>query len=397
MSCKMASMRTDILLLVAILFVVLYLKNWITGLQTITNDIEHTFTRDTLRKCFSFLRRRNEKKPICLIKKLLICLLLINCGDIEQCPGPATYSESLKNVCNSRGMKIAHLNIQAITTSYNGICDLLGNNPDIDILTLSETHLTSQTEHNSEIFKIEGYVFERLDRKNGPWGGVGMYIKEGINYKRRDDLERNCLESLWIEIFINNAKSLLMTSLYRPPNDSKYLAKNFDEQFNDLLLKVSKEKKEVIILGDLNSDYLVKSDNDNVKNILTIHGFKQLITKPTRVTKNSKTLIDIIATNKENISKTDVIPVSLSDHDMVICVRKLNHMKYKTRYVTSRNYTKYDPGQLQRDLKNTDFSDVFNENNVQKATENFTNILTNVFQRHAPIVKKRHKGNGCRY
>ena len=168
-----------------------------------------------------------------------------------------------------------------------------------------------------------------------------MYIKDGIKYRRRDHLERKCLESLWIEIFINKSKNFLMTSFYRPPNDSKYLVKDFDEQFNDQLMTVSREKKEVIILGDLNSDYLVKNDKVNVKNAITINGFKQLIDKPTRVTKNSKSCIDdVIHTNKGNISDADVIPVSLSNHDMIICVRKLNHMKYNTRYVTSRNYSR---------------------------------------------------------
>ena len=219
-----------------------------------------------------------------------------------------------------------------------------------------------------------------------------MYIKDGIKYRRRDDLEWECLESSWIKIFINKSKNFLMTSFYRPPNDSKYLAKDFDEQFNDQLMMASREKKEVIILGDLNSDYLVKNDNVNMKNAITINEFNQLIDKPTRVSKNSKSCIDIIATNKGNISKVDVNPVSLSDHDMIIYVRKLNHMKYNTRYVTSRNYSWYDPVNLQRDLKNTDFSTIINCNDINETTEPFTSILTTVFDKHAPIFKKRQKG-----
>ena len=120
-----------------------------------------------------------------------------------------------------------------------------------------------------------------------------MYIKDGIKYRRTDDLEQKCLESLWIEIFINKLKNFLMTSFYRPPNDSKYLAKDFDEQFNDQLMMVSREKKEVIILGDFNSDYLVKNNNLNVKNEITINGFKLLIDKPTRVTKTQSHLLMI--------------------------------------------------------------------------------------------------------
>ena len=62
----------------------------------------------------------------------------------------------------------------------------------------------------------------------------------------------------------------------------------------------------------------------------------------------SSSLIDIIASNRENISKTDVIPLSISDHDMLICVRKINHMKYKEKHVTSRNYSRYDPNELKK-------------------------------------------------
>ena len=151
------------------------------------------------------------------IHSFLICLLLIICGDIEQCPAPESYSADLRNICSFKGLKIVHLNTQGISTSFNGICELLGHKPEIDILTLSETHL--QQEDTDELFKIIGYEFKRRDRTNSPWGGVAMYIKDGIKYRRRDDLEQKCLESLWIEIFINKLKNFLMTSFYRPPND----------------------------------------------------------------------------------------------------------------------------------------------------------------------------------
>ena len=83
-----------------------------------------------------------------------------------------------------------------------------------------------------------------------------------------------------------------------------------------------------------------------------LNGYKQLVTKATRITENSKTLIDTIFTNKpENISKTDTIPTSLSDHDMVGSVRNLNHLKHESKTINFRNYKDYDPKALQKDLQ----------------------------------------------
>ena len=43
-------------------------------------------------------------------------------------------------------------------------------------------------------------------------------------------------------------------------------------------------------------------------------------------------MIDLIFTNNESkIAYVDVLPLSLSDHDCVGCVRKINHQKFPSR------------------------------------------------------------------
>ena len=50
-----------------------------------------------------------------------------------------------------------------------------------------------------------------------------------------------------------------------------------------------------------------------------LNGFSQLIAKPTRIIKDSPTLIEIIATKTvENISHANVIGKRLSHHGMVV-------------------------------------------------------------------------------
>ena len=59
--------------------------------------------------------------------------------------------------------------------------------------------------------------------------------------------------------------------------------------------------------------------------------FKQLINKPTRTTSTSTTVIDLFFTNSsENIVNSDVFTTSLSDHDMIGVVHKINNAKFPT-------------------------------------------------------------------
>ena len=77
---------------------------------------------------------------------------------------------------------------------------------------------------------------------------------------------------------------------------------NFSEVFEEQLTNVVKTNKEIIILGDFNIDYN-KTDNRDFKSLLNIFGLNQVITEPTRTTKTSSTLIDLIITNRpENIT-----------------------------------------------------------------------------------------------
>ena len=227
---------------------------------------------------------------------------------------------------NIRGLFSKIPDIQIIVYEFN-----------LHVLTLSETHINSNN-YNDEnlLYNIPGYYFIKKNRINGPDGGVAMFVSNTLKWQRRYNLERDELESIWIEIFPHNAKSFffLLSTIYRPPEGSRYLFKNFNTLLNDTLNVISSKRKECTVMGYSNINYLDKNNHNDIKDIFMLNGYKQLVTKATRITENSKTLIDTIFTNKpENISKTDTIPTSLSDHDMVGCVRKLNHLKYESKTI----------------------------------------------------------------
>lgn len=58
----------------------------------------------------------------------------------------------------------------------------------------------------------------------------------------------------------------------------------------------------------------------------------QMINKPTRLTKNSQTLIDLIFTNKpDRVTKTYNLITGLSDHNLTLVARKINKSRYRDK------------------------------------------------------------------
>ncbi len=74
------------------------------------------------------------------------------------------------------------------------------------------------------------------------------------------------LEIIWIELFIQESKPLMIGSMYRPPNaDVAYL--------NNLKLAIGNAStgghETFVMMGDFNLNVLSKCDNNRIKNICT--------------------------------------------------------------------------------------------------------------------------------
>ena len=190
-------------------------------------------------------------------------------------------------------------------------------------------------------YLFSNYNIIRKDRdKFG--GGVVMYIRESLNYKLRDDLDFD-IESISAEIKVGNFRSFLVTSLYRPP---KKPVEYFD-RIEALISATEADMKEAIIIGDTNCDFLCDNSNDtrNLKRILGIHGFTQVIKDPTRTTLDSKTIIDHIITNRTDLVRNcGVIHCGISDHDAVFLQKNMRKPKLKlsSKTVATRNYKHFD-------------------------------------------------------
>ena len=87
-----------------------------------------------------------------------------------------------------------------------------------------------------------------------------------------------------MEIRLKNTKRLIFGIIYKPPDPSKHLSKNFNFFLSKTLQSIDSEKRESIIICDMNVNYLIENDHDVIKDIFTDNGFKQILHTPTRVT-----------------------------------------------------------------------------------------------------------------
>ena len=160
----------------------------------------------------------------------------------------------------------------------------------VDVIILAETWLTKL---NCDQIKIPGYKFTGKHRPNCNGGGVGFLINEELRFKVRDDLlhDSNVMENCIIEVETKQ-NNILMNAIYRPPNTNLSC---FNRKFDTHLKLLNLQKNKDIVIGlDHNLDFL-KSDQhpgtlEFIENTLA-NGLIPIITRPTRVTKSSATLI----------------------------------------------------------------------------------------------------------
>ena len=92
----------------------------------------------------------------------------------------------------------------------------------------------------------------------------------------------------------------------------------------NILDKVNGDIKETIIKGDLNINYLNTGDHRILKDNIALLELNQIVNKPSRVTKDSETLIDIILTDLAcNLCFVNVILPFFNNHDIIGSNRKV--------------------------------------------------------------------------
>ena len=295
---------------------------------------------------------------------------------------------SKSNKKPGNGLKLGCLNIRSLCSKIDQL-ELFVQCHDFDIFSVNETWL-DETVNDSEI-AIPGYNVLRKDRnRNG--GGVCFYIRDCINFSERRDVG-NAIESIWLKVKQSD-KQFIIGTIYRPPSATSVY-------YDNMLSEIQRAHdicNDVIVMGDFNYDY-VNDDTlsrNPVFNIEMLFSMKQLIEEPTRVTVNTKSLLDVILTsNHKSHENTTVIHTPMSDHDCVYSEFKLitSLKKQKHKEISYRDFKKFDPNFFQEDLMNDPaICNVnFSDNELIEKWNLFKASFIKISRKHAPIKTLRVK------
>src|SRR6218665_712722 len=188
------------------------------------------------------------------------------------------------------------------------------------IIAVTETW-TSE-ENQSTVF-FPGYKTCLKSRKNEAYRGVGLFLNEMLisNFEIVSyPVDELIMETLFVNITLGN-RSLIVGVLYRPPNTELSI---FNSAFDNLLMRLSAEKKPCYLLGDFDINLLKVAKHrgsDEFLNLLYSHSFYPLIDKPRRITPETATLIDNIFTNARpsSVLSASIWLTDISDHLPVCC------------------------------------------------------------------------------
>ena len=109
------------------------------------------------------------------------------------------------------------------------------------IIGLTETWLN---DNNMDCFTLNDHEYfgsNRSNKKGG--GGVGLYVSKQLEYKSRNDLDKNVddiIETRFIEVLNKYGKNIIIGVVYRPPNSN---FESFKRIMNEILENIDRENK----------------------------------------------------------------------------------------------------------------------------------------------------------
>ena len=161
----------------------------------------------------------NSSSDVCSVND--ICVLsheAISCNQNQNCSDTILTRINSNPQANTfffkKGLQIFHLNIHYLHPKIDDIKILVSQNPDINIMCLSETFLDNRV-MDSEL-TMDGFDFFRKDRSTHG-GGLIIYFDINLSVLRREDLEENDIESIWFEIKHPNSKPVLFFVIHTGP------------------------------------------------------------------------------------------------------------------------------------------------------------------------------------
>ena len=313
--------------------------------------------------------------------------------------------EEFIDLCKSfhSNFSFLHLNISSLSLHFDSFQTLLYNlQHGFSFIGLTETRFL-QNNPLFENFSLSGYSYEHTPTES-TCGGALLYISQSVSYKVRNDLsllfyKSKQLESIFIEICLKR-KNVIVACIYRHPCMEI-------SEFNSLFLRplldiLSRENKEIVLLGDFNIN-LLRSDLNSLESefldLMGSHHYLPNIVLPTRVTSKTSSLIDNIFTSTHLItnykSVSGNLTIAISDHMAQFLMLEEGDVKSgkNENCLYLRDWSRFKKDDFILDYFSYDWDRILNYigENVNEIFDLFFQNLNELIDKHIPLKKLNKK------
>lgn len=298
------------------------------------------------------------------------------------------FLDSLYCDGNDNIITLLNMNIRSVPTNLQLFVDsiLVSSCVKFDILGFTETRLDLDLVN---LYKLPGYnLFTTCRNRCG--GGIAMYISDNHLSVKLDEfcIVDPSIECLGVECADNNKKCLFIC-VYRPPRGK---VNDFFITLSEILSAANDNNYfSINVFGDFNLDLLKFNDTSVFEfiNLMFSFSFFPLITRPTRITDTSTTLIDHIWTSHIEFNCHNyIIATDITDHYPVVSQFKLNLPKQNLpTCIIKRPLSQSALMNFAIALSQVNWADVFELSCPNEAYDVFFNKFDSLFQIHFPKRK----------
>lgn len=289
-------------------------------------------------------------------------------------------------------MSIIHLNCRSLYANFEQLKEFL-NNLDLKfgLIALSETWINANKFGN---FELDAYQMFKQNREHKLGGGVALYVHKDYKVRLIDNMTMaidHMFECVTVEIIFEKRKNIQVSCVYRAPGAN---IEPFIEHFEKIF--AYSNHKDIFICGDLNIDLLKANSHKPTENYVdTMYSLSlyPLITRPTRITAHSATLIDNIYTNVLKDMQSGILINDISDHLPVFTLFAIEQTSKKNNCDTMikniRITSEHSINDLNQSLSDHNWNDVLGEQDVNNAYRNFVNTVRHLYNHHCPVITRK--------
>ena len=240
---------------------------------------------------------------------------------------------------------------------------------------------------------------------------VVVYTHSSLVVKRREDLEDESLSAVWLEVGMPRQRKILVATMYREwqhlhqaDQASRSIPAQLERWCNFLAMweTALMEGKEVIVMGDMNLDFLKwtrtnLAPNDSTYRLKSLtealfsrifpHGVSQLVKEATRVWPGqTDSGLDHIYSNKpEKCSEVYLQFSGGSDHKLLKITRFAKSVNRSVKYVRKRSFKNFKSEEFIAAVRQISWFDLYMCENPSEAADLLTRKLTGILDTMAPI------------